>query len=222
MKRMLAIVLGSVVSTLVLLANPTVPASPRAIGEYIEARTCDVWTGPCYANSEINTTGEMAVLGWNVQQGHWDGVEISGLSIAVAVRAQGTLSTANEGEASAIVYVDLRAGKEAADALVAMARTLAPKYLRRVVEVRRDQIFYARTGDAVRFEVGSVARVRTRSLDICCDRHCGNEEIAYPALSRLESRSCAKSVEHFFNAKGLDARWSDPLKRSAMIGKFSL
>ncbi|MBI5757839.1 MAG: hypothetical protein HZA46_04910, partial [Planctomycetales bacterium] len=35
-------------------------------GEYIEARTCDVYTGPCFANGEVGTTGNEAVLAWKV------------------------------------------------------------------------------------------------------------------------------------------------------------
>jgi len=64
--------------------------------------------------------------------------------------------------------------------------------------------------------------VKTRALSHCCDSHCGNEEVAYPALSRTDRVTCAKSVEHLFTGAGLQARWSDPMKRSAMLGEFSL
>ena len=30
-------------------------------GKYVEARTCDVWTGPCFANAEFDLTGKNAV-----------------------------------------------------------------------------------------------------------------------------------------------------------------
>ena len=39
------------------------------VGQYLEARTCDVWTGPCFANGEINLRGEHAVMAWAVQRG---------------------------------------------------------------------------------------------------------------------------------------------------------
>ena len=48
-----------------VLALTTAPASAAGItGQYMEARTCDVWTGPCFANAEVNL-GEAicAVLG---------------------------------------------------------------------------------------------------------------------------------------------------------------
>ena len=45
-----------------------------------------MWTGPCFANSEINTTGEFAVAGWAIEKGTWAGQDLSGLKIAAAIR----------------------------------------------------------------------------------------------------------------------------------------
>ena len=38
-------------------------------GEYLEARTADVYTGPCFANGEVGQTGRLAVMGWHIRQG---------------------------------------------------------------------------------------------------------------------------------------------------------
>jgi hypothetical protein len=205
-----------------VLVTSGLSASPTIFGEYVEARTCDVWTGPCFSNSEINNCGEMAVLGWMIRQGNWDGVELNGLGVAVAVRADGTLSTPNEGKVRAVVYLDEKAGEAEQKALLSLARTLAGKYLQNIVDTRRVKIAYDRNGEEALLTVGEVAKVRTRALVACCDMHCGNEEIAYPALSKADHVACAKAVEHFYSGGGLAARWSDPMKRSAMIGEFSL
>src|SRR5947209_4841430 len=69
--------------------------SPAQItGEYIEARTADVYTGPCFANSEVNLTGQEAVLGWRVDKGVWNDVKLDGLSIVAVVRANSSLGDA--------------------------------------------------------------------------------------------------------------------------------
>src|SRR5260370_28616321 len=60
-------------------------------GEYIEARTADVYTGPCFANSEAGLVGEFAVFGWKIDKGSWQGVSLDGLSVVGAVKASGTL-----------------------------------------------------------------------------------------------------------------------------------
>src|SRR6266581_4201342 len=60
-------------------------------GSYIEARTADVYTGPCFANSEGGLVGELAVFGWKIDKGSWQGVSLDGLSVVGAVKASGTL-----------------------------------------------------------------------------------------------------------------------------------
>ena len=52
-------------------------------GEYIEARTADVYTGPCFANSEGGLVGELAVFGWKIDKGSWQGVSLDGLSVGL-------------------------------------------------------------------------------------------------------------------------------------------
>src|SRR5262249_39915472 len=65
--------------------------SQNIYGNYIEARTADVYTGPCFANSEAGLIGELAVFGWKVEKGSWQGVDLDGLSVVAAVRASATL-----------------------------------------------------------------------------------------------------------------------------------
>src|SRR5258708_4948892 len=37
-------------------------------GDYVEARTADVFTGPCFSNAEIFIYGNQAVLAWKVTE----------------------------------------------------------------------------------------------------------------------------------------------------------
>src|SRR5206468_4908959 len=68
------------------------PASAAELtGKYVEARTCDVYTAPCFANAEMNLAGKHAVMGWRVDQGAVDGVKLDGLSVVAVVAASDTL-----------------------------------------------------------------------------------------------------------------------------------
>src|ERR1700716_2804401 len=82
--------------------------STHVRGEYVEARTADVYTGPCFANSEVGLTGDLAVLGWKIDKGSWDGVSLNGLSIVGVVRAKSTLGDyyMASNPAKAILIVD--------------------------------------------------------------------------------------------------------------------
>ena len=43
----------------------SLPASGVS-GNYMEARTADVYTGPCFANGEVEINGKEAVFGWKI------------------------------------------------------------------------------------------------------------------------------------------------------------
>lgn len=203
---------------LVRAADP----APAIFGEYVEARTCDVWTGPCFSNSELNTTGEFAVLGWAVAKGNWHGQDLGGLKLMAAIRAEGTLMSDGEGKVKTIVFVDRKATEAQAKALIAMGRTLAGKYFKTVIDIRRVDITYRRHEERVTLEVKGMIKIQTRALHAHSDSLCGNEEVAYPSIATTNRSLCAKTIVHYYRGDGLKARWSDPFKRSAMIGTFSL
>src|SRR5712691_9374966 len=83
-------------------------------GDYIEARTADVYTGPCFANSEGGLVGELAVFGWKIEKGSWQGVNLDGLSVVGAVKAKSTLGDVYHSSypVKAVLIVDERATPE--------------------------------------------------------------------------------------------------------------
>ncbi len=219
----LSAVLLSAAIFAVTFAGRTTAAPLNVQGEYVEARTCDVWTGPCFSNGEINLQGDHAVMGWVIGKGSWNGVRLDGMKVAASIDAEGTLGTNAEGKVRAVVYVDKRASKEQGEALVALARQLAPKYLQNIVKVHCDKtISYRRKGQKVDFQVGREVVLRTKDLSPHRDTICGNEEKAYPSLASTRSAKCAKTVTHIYRGSDLGPRWSAPGARSAMVGSFEL
>jgi len=117
---------------------PVVPApAPGISGDYLEARTADVYTGSCFANSEMDLAGKQAVVAWRVRQGGWQGVPLDGLAVVAAVRATATLGDPFGGplRAAALIVVDQRATPVQRDALVAFARAMSGDLLAKVVGV---------------------------------------------------------------------------------------
>src|ERR1700730_12341800 len=88
--------------------------STHVRGQYVEARTADVYTGPCFANSEVGLAGDLAVMGWRIDQGTFDGVNLDGLSVMGVIHAIGTLGdvTATVFPVKAVLIVDDRANAE--------------------------------------------------------------------------------------------------------------
>ena len=61
-------------------------------GTYLETRTCQVYTGPCFANAETALAGKEAVMAWNVEAGKHAGVDLTGLSVVMVISASDTLA----------------------------------------------------------------------------------------------------------------------------------
>lgn len=195
-------------------------------GNYLEVRSCDVYTGPCFANGEMNLTGNDGLMVWSVRQGNWNGVDVSGLSVAAVVKADGTLGNLhfNPRSGNAVVIVDSKADSTQRDALADMAQSMAGKLISKVVNVQRAPIVaeMATCGakGCAKVTAGDLFQVSTSCLG---GKHdvCGNEETFYPPLTKVDHAMPVFTDLATFNAKGLDVTWQISGKRSAFLGEFS-
>ena len=217
------------------------PARAAGIqGDYVEARTADVFTGPCFSTAEIFVYGSQAVMAWKVEQGSFDGVDLRGLSVAAAVQGTTTFSEDKAGSAKSVVIVDDKADARQQKALVALARKLGGDRLRNVVSVKvapirmkvEAETHAASAADAphggdmphaprASFWAAGLAQIVTRPLDHN-DHFCGNEVVAYPPLSAGVTVLPAYTLGHEFKGVGLGVKWDDPNCRSAFVGRFAL
>ncbi len=195
-------------------------------GNYIEARTADTWTGPCFANGEIEMAGKEAVFGWKINHGEWRGVSLDGLSVVGVVRAVHTLGNDHEpiNPAKAVLIVDSRANAGQRLALESFAKTMAGDLLKDVVRVDFAPISLTVEngnihGGAAKLTAGSLAAIQTRAMS-AADHICGNEVVWYPPLTKLEHSMPAYALEDSFHGQGLGETWSDPYKRSGFLGTF--
>jgi hypothetical protein len=213
------------------MALAAIPASAIS-GDYLEARTSDVYTGPCFANGEVNLAGREAVVAWHVSEGSWKGVAVDGLAVVAAVRAAATLGDpfGDPYPAHAVVVVDERATPEQRDALIGFAREMAGDLLGDVVSVTSAPIQMAvvggghdhshHNGGSATLKAGDLVELRTRGLNHG-DHLCGNEEVYYPPLTPVEDAVPAVTLAHSFRGAGLGMTWSSPDKRSAFVARFS-
>jgi hypothetical protein len=195
-------------------------------GEYVEARTADVYTGPCFANSEVGLVGDLAVFGWKVEKGAWQGTDLSGLSVVGAVRASYTLSVPGHSPypVRSVLIVDERANPEQRLALKSFAQRMSGDLLQDIVRIDYQPIRFTVEGDnihraAVRLQAGSLVQIATRAL-AGTDDICHNEGAWYDPLTKLDHAMPAFTLASSFRGKGLDAVWSSPDKRSAFVGTF--
>jgi hypothetical protein len=212
---------------LALVASVSVSGFAAEIsGEYLEARTCDVYTGPCFANAEMGLTGNEAVLAWRVDQGGWNGVSLDGLGAALVLKAQDTLGNdgifeMRAGRIDSVLLVDETATADQRQALVAFVKEAAPHLTENVLQVAAAPIKLENdhlAGVGV-FSAGDVARIETRSL-AKGDCVCTNEEIYYQPLTEVENSSPAYSKTLSFRGEGLDSQFTTHGTRSAFLATF--
>jgi hypothetical protein len=195
-------------------------------GEYLEARTCDVYTGPCFANAEMDLAGKEALMAWKVDEGSWKGVSLDGLGAALVVNAERTLGNdgifkMKAGAIRSVVLVDERATKQQRKALVAFVKEMAPDLTKRIVRVAEVPFKLENNyidGKGV-FAAGDVAKIETRALE-GGDCVCTNEEIYYQPLTSVDYFSPAYTLTQSYRGEGLGNRWTTNDTRSAFLATF--
>jgi hypothetical protein len=215
---------ASLLASLGLLLPALVLGAGEGIsGTYVEARTADVYTGPCFANSEVGLVGNEAIMAWRVDDGGWDGVDLSGLSVLAVVRSEATLGDpyAESDAAESILIVDANADPSQVRALEGFARGMGGELLADVAQVQTAEVdFDVLANGAASVRAGGLAALRTRPLDHR-DHLCGNETVFYPPLAPTDAAAPGVALEHTWEGEGLGATWKSPGKRSTFVGRFS-
>jgi hypothetical protein len=195
-------------------------------GQYIEARTCDIWTAPCFANAEMNLTGKNAVMAWKIDKGTLNDVDLKGLGVVAVLAASDTLGQSQTGPTKAVLIVDSKANKAQRDALIRLAKQQGGDLLKNVLDVQTASIdltaCQCKDGTCANLKVGTVARIETRCIDAQHDKICGNESAFYPPLAKDTKAKAAVAVEHSFTGKGFKQTWKEVERRAAYFGPFEV
>jgi hypothetical protein len=207
---------------LVVVAAPVSAAGLS--GQYVEARTCDIWTGPCFANADMNLGGKHAVLAWKVDKGTFDKVNLDGLGVVAVVAASDTLGLEQTGPAKAVLIVDKKANARQRAALVRLAQQQAGKLVQKVVAVQAADVSLTicdcKGGACAELQAGG-AKIKTRCINDVHDKVCGNESAYYPPLAKGVHVVPATATESSFTGKGLKETWKEADRRGAYVGSFA-
>lgn len=213
--------------TVSLAAAATLPKA-KITGSYIEARNADVYTGACYANSEINLVGDLAVMGWKIDEGAVDGVSLKGLGVVGVIRATTTLGDiANPvNPTRSVLIVDEKASALQRAALVKFAKRMGGDLFADLVavEVRPISLTFANNNlHSVRAKLtaGELASIETRPI-VSTDQICRHESTYYSPLTPTVHAMAGYTLANTFTGKGLGTNWSMPEKRSAFVANFEM
>ena len=220
MFRLLSITLVA----LVVMALPAASSAGEITGTYMEARTCQVYTGPCFANGEGGLAGQEAMMAWNIEKGRHNGVDLAGLKVIVVLRAGETLGFRGIAKATklkSVVVVDEKASAKQREALIDFAKQHSGKAGRAVVRVDCVKIEMSLDTSELngQLKAGKIVQLQTRKARES-DCICMNETAYYPPLAKVENYAAGVAIEAKFSGRGLGTRWSMPNSRSVYMATF--
>ena len=208
----------------VVAAVPATLSASEISGTYLETRTCQVYTGPCFANAETALAGKDAIMAWNIEEGQHNGVDLAGLSVVVVINASDTLGFNGVNDPKHLksaIIVDEKASGAKREALIDFAKNHAGRAGQEVVRVDSAPIAMGLDLGSLSgtLEAGKAVKLSTRKAKIT-DCICMNEVAYYPPLAKLQNFASGVCIEAEFNGRGLGTRWSTPGARSAYMATF--
>jgi hypothetical protein len=196
-------------------------------GDYMEMRTCDVYTGPCFANAEISLAGKQAIMAWSIEQGSQGDVDLAGLNVVLVVNASDTLTfggnlNSRPEPIESVILADVRANDKQREALVSFVREHAGEVAGDVQRVDFVEIEMALNHVSMESSLAAGDQVRIASRKLMMgDCICTNEVLYYPPLANVENSAPAFTVEGSFQGAGLPVRFSNPSTRSTYLATFA-
>jgi hypothetical protein len=203
------------------------PIAPAISGNYLEVRSCDVYTGPCFANAEMGLDGREGMLVWSIRNGTWHGVGLSGLTVIAVLRTDGTLGDVNyqPRNGKAVLLIDAKADSRQEAALKDFVQTMAGTLVAEIAAVKPASMSVemgrCASGSCATIKAGNLVEISTRCLG-GKDHLCGNEENYYPPLTKVDGAFSAYTELAAFRGTELNVTWQLTGKRSAYLGTFAL
>jgi len=215
----------SIAAAVLLTGTVSVAAdsSSTITGDYVEARTVEVFTGGCIMNMDGESGGREAVMAWRVNQGAYDGVALGGLKVVAIVAGDVNLGTHELGGAApstvrSIVFVDERATIAQRDALVAFARSMSKGLIDATADVRQSSVTFERSAEAIRVQAGDARLNVVTKLEH--NPSCGALKWFEP-LSQVDGAAIGMTKMFTFADNALNRSWRQVDQRSAFFGTFA-
>lgn len=213
-----------IAATISLAAGPLVAGpAPSVSGDYVEARTAEVFAGGCIMNSEAETMGKEAVLAWRITHGNYKGVALDGLAVVAAVAGDRNLGIREMGgEAPTVVrgtiFIDARASSAQRDALVSLVGDMTRGLVTDLRAVEQKPIRFTQRGDVVEVDAGE-ARLQV-NRKVTHNASCGAMQWFHPLAVGTDA-AVAMTNTQAYGGPVLGTRWQQVDKKSAFVGRFA-
>jgi len=200
----------------VLMAEPK-----PVIGDYIEARSSHVYTCGCLYSGEEVTSGREAILGWHIQEGTWQGVQLNNLSLVAVLISEENLGINQDIPRQSILYLDADANEQEKSALLALITHHFFSILGDVYSVHTAPIIWEADSEAPWVMIPGKVEVSVRAAQPE-DAHLGSHKWYDPFIP-LTQETLATTKYYSYQDNDLDINWWDFEPRIAgYFGTFVL
>jgi len=217
MKLLLPLGVGALVF-LVAAYGPMPRQEGGVHGRYLELRDAAVFAGACHVNGEVDHQGRRALLAFDLEGGVFDGVDLSGVELAVAVGSTDNL--ARGAERTGVAFVDENLAPSVQRAAIAWLQARHGDELGLSGGARCVPLDLTLEGERFALEVPGVARAEGSLLP---DRACCSmpEDVWYEPLAGQAGAVVGQALScRFEGTTGIEP-WTYEGQNNAFVGAFA-
>jgi hypothetical protein len=205
-----------------LYALPAVADETATVsGDYIEARSNEVYTCGCLYSGQMTTAGKEAILAWRIARGTYQGTSLVGVKVAAVVVGDTSLS-AYDGPRRTALYLDGVTSDDQQQAVVALWQQQYAGALGKITSVHRVPINITQQGDTIRVSVPDLVEIQARKARLPADAHPGSY-VWYEPFVPLRNLSLATALDYEYSGKDFQRQWQDLLPSiSGYLGEFTM
>jgi len=195
--------------------------APTVSGDYVEARSNEVYTCGCLYSGQMTTAGREAILAWRITRGVYQGTPLTGISVAAVVVGDANLG-AYDGPRRTALYLDESASDAQARAIVTLWQRAYAQALGKIATVHRAPISFTEQGDSVRLSIPNLVEVQARKARLREDAHPGSF-LWYGPFVPLRNSSLVTALNYEYQGVDFQHQWQDLMPSiNGYLGEFEL
>jgi hypothetical protein len=201
-----------------LLVNAALAGdAPR--GSLLELHSCEVYAGPCVVSAESPQEGRYMARAWDLTGGSFNGIDLTGLQVAVLQSSPDNLAESDAKSGDAVVYLPQNASATQRDALLAWIKSSQPDFHPAKLQTRVVPLQFTKSDNGYSFSAGDFLAVKTAPLDKCAMGGCG-ETLAYQPRAQTTLFTVMLNSGSKVSEPLLKLRWDVSGSRDIFLARF--
>lgn len=178
------------------------------VGEYVEARSNQVYTCGCLYSGEFGTKGKEAILAWNIREGTFRGTSLKGTKAVAVIVGDENLGSEEATLRRSILYVDNRTTSEQQRVLAGLLALEYSEILGEIIAVHIAPIVFSSDVDTIRVSIVDIVHLAVRRARLPDDAHPGSQAW-YSAFIPLEDTELGTMLRYEFWGGDFGRRWRE-------------